>query len=49
MDVGLETRLARSPRVMALTVSVVVKTNKEGWSVLPPFPSKRLANYGGRL
>ena len=47
MDVGLETRVARSPRLMALTVSGVVKTN-EGRTVklsLPPTPPKPLGNY----
>ena len=47
MDVGLETRVARSPRLMALTVSGVVKTN-EGRTVklsLPPPPPKPLGNY----
>jgi hypothetical protein len=28
MDVGLETRVARSPRMMVFTVSGVVKTNE---------------------
>jgi len=39
MDVGLETRVARSTRLMALAVRGVVKT-KEGRSILPPLPPK---------
>jgi hypothetical protein len=50
MDVGLKTRVARSPRLIAFVVSGVVKTN-EGRAVnpsSPPTPSS-LGNYGGWL